>query len=150
MYASCDGNPRPSRWWKIQEGVRWGKERRARLWDCAKDGEPGSGDGCWAVSCAAVAGIYSDLSWSYYRFAMTLVIEQDELDRLPVDVDPEILGGQPVFRGTRVPVDALLENLEAGLSLEEFLENFPTVTRAQAVSLLEFSRTTLRRLGGKH
>jgi len=102
------------------------------------------------VSCAAVAGIYSDLSWSYYRFAMTLVIEQDELDRLPVDVDPEILGGQPVFRGTRVPVDALLENLEAGLSLEEFLENFPTVTRAQAVSLLEFSRTTLRRLGGKH
>jgi uncharacterized protein (DUF433 family) len=45
-----------------------------------------------------------------------------------------------------VPVDALLGNLEAGLTLDEFLENFPTVTREQAVSVLEFSRATLHRL----
>jgi uncharacterized protein (DUF433 family) len=65
--------------------------------------------------------------------AMTLVIEQTELDRLPILVDPDILGGKPVFGGTRVPVDALLENLEDGMSLEEFLDNFPTVSREQAV-----------------
>lgn len=78
---------------------------------------------------------------------MTLVIEERELERLPVAVDPEVLGGVPVFVGTRVPVAALLENLEAGLSLDEFLDNFPTVAREQAVRVLEFSRNTLARLG---
>ena len=61
--------------------------------------------------------------------------------------NPGILGGTPVFRGTRVPVDALLNNLEAGLTLNEFLDNFPTVTREQALTVLEFSRRTLLRLG---
>ena len=79
---------------------------------------------------------------------MTLMIEQAELDHLPLTVDPDILGGQAVFRGTRVPVDALLENLEAGVSLDEFLENFPTVGREQATRVLEFSRMTLNRLRG--
>ena len=46
--------------------------------------------------------------------------------------DPEILGGEPVFRGTRVPVASLFEHLESDCSLDEFLENFPTVTRAAA------------------
>jgi uncharacterized protein (DUF433 family) len=78
--------------------------------------------------------------------AMSLVIEENEIDSLPITIDPEILSGVPVFRGTRVPVDALLGNLEAGLTLDEFLENFPTVTREQAVSVLEFSRATLHRL----
>lgn len=50
--------------------------------------------------------------------------------------DPEILGGEPVFRGTRVPVASLFEHLESGCSLDEFLENFPTVTRAAAVAVL--------------
>ena len=44
---------------------------------------------------------------------MSLVIEEKEIDSLPITVDPDILGGTPVFRGTRVPVDALLNNLEA-------------------------------------
>jgi len=48
-----------------------------------------------------------------------------------------------VFSGTRVPVSALLENLEVGVSLDEFLENFPTVTRDQAVRVLEFFRSEL-------
>lgn len=77
---------------------------------------------------------------------MTLTIEDAELKALPVTVDPDIVSGVPVFRGTRVPVDALLENLEAGLTLEEFLHNFPTVTRQQAIQVLEFSRCTLLRL----
>ena len=62
---------------------------------------------------------------------------------VPISIDPEILSGVPVFSGTRVPVSALLENLEVGVSLDEFLENFPTVTREQVVSVLEHFRTSL-------
>ena len=62
---------------------------------------------------------------------------------LPIMVDPEIFSRAPVFVGTRVPVSALLENLEAGVSLDEFLENFPTVTREQAVSILAHFRSEL-------
>ena len=50
--------------------------------------------------------------------------------------DPEILGGEPVFRGTRVPVASLFEHLESDCSLDEFLENFPTVSRSAAVAVL--------------
>jgi uncharacterized protein (DUF433 family) len=54
-----------------------------------------------------------------------------------IEVDPEVLGGTPVFAGTRVPAEALLEYLERGRSLAEFLADFPTVTEAQAVAALE-------------
>jgi uncharacterized protein (DUF433 family) len=57
--------------------------------------------------------------------------------RMPINIDPEIMSGTPVFEGTRVPVDALFNNLAAGVSLEEFLETFPTVSREQAVAVLE-------------
>lgn len=77
---------------------------------------------------------------------MTLLIDDTDLKRLPITMDPEILGGTPVFRGTRVPVDALINNLEAGLGLDEFLEDFPSVTREQALEVLEFSKRTLMRL----
>ncbi|HEX9670066.1 MAG TPA: DUF433 domain-containing protein [Thermoanaerobaculia bacterium] len=53
--------------------------------------------------------------------------------------DPEILGGVPVFYGTRVPVKNLIDYLEAGDSLEDFLRSFPSVTRAQAVAALELA-----------
>jgi uncharacterized protein (DUF433 family) len=55
--------------------------------------------------------------------------------------DPEILGGTPVFVGTRVPVKSLYDYLEAGDSLDEFLESSPSVTREQAVAALELART---------
>ncbi|MBV9497702.1 MAG: DUF433 domain-containing protein [Acidobacteria bacterium] len=58
----------------------------------------------------------------------------------PADIlhsNPNILGGTPVFVGTRVPVQTLLTYLEKGETLEEFLENFPTVSREQAVGFLE-------------
>ena len=77
---------------------------------------------------------------------MPLVIEQRDLDCLPCTIDAQIVSGTPVFRGTRVPVEALIDNLEAGLSLDEFLNNFPTVTREQALQVLEFSKSTLLRL----
>lgn len=65
---------------------------------------------------------------------------------VPITIDREIMGGTPVFSGTRVPVTALIENLEAGVSLDEFLENFPTVTREQAVRILEHFRSELNDL----
>jgi uncharacterized protein (DUF433 family) len=54
-----------------------------------------------------------------------------------VTTDPEILGGTPVFRGTRVPVAVLFENLADGLSLEEILESYPTLKREQAIAALQ-------------
>jgi uncharacterized protein (DUF433 family) len=67
-------------------------------------------------------------------------------DDLPITVDPQIMSGAPVFAGTRVPVSALFENLEAGVSLGDFLENFPTVRREQVVAVLEHSRITIEGL----
>lgn len=77
---------------------------------------------------------------------MTLVIDEKELKRLPVTIDPDVVSGAPVFRGTRVPVETLISNLEAGLTVDTFLENFPTVTREQAMQVLEFSKATLLKL----
>lgn len=77
---------------------------------------------------------------------MSLQVDEKEIDSLPITMNPEELSDTPVFRRTRVPVDALLSNLEAGLTVDEFLENFPTVTREQALQILGFSRSTLQRL----
>ena len=57
--------------------------------------------------------------------------------------DPDILGGVPVFVGTRVPVKTLLDYLEAGDSLDEFLDDFPSVRREQAIAALELAREML-------
>lgn len=57
--------------------------------------------------------------------------------------DPDILGGTPVFVGTRVPVRALIDYLEANRPLDEFLEDFPTVSREQAVAALEEAKCAL-------
>ena len=65
-----------------------------------------------------------------------------------IDRDPEILGGTPVFSGTRVPVRILMEHLEAGDRLDDFLDDYPTVSRDQAVELLERATTML--VGGGH
>ena len=60
-----------------------------------------------------------------------------------VNSDPQILGGTPVFVGTRVPVKNLFDYLEAGDSLDKFLRSFPSVTREQAVAALELAREAL-------
>jgi uncharacterized protein (DUF433 family) len=62
---------------------------------------------------------------------------------LPIEVDPEIMSGVPVFRGTRVPVQSLFEYLEDNLSLDEFLDCFPTVRREDAIAVLEHSKSEL-------
>jgi uncharacterized protein (DUF433 family) len=60
-----------------------------------------------------------------------------------VHSDPEIMGGTPVFVGTRVPVQALIDYLEGGHPLSEFLEDFPTVKREQAIAVLEHAKQIL-------
>jgi uncharacterized protein (DUF433 family) len=57
--------------------------------------------------------------------------------------DPEVMGGTPVFCGTRVPVQTFIEYLEGGDSIDEFLEGFPTVTRAQVIAFLEEAKEKL-------
>jgi uncharacterized protein (DUF433 family) len=58
------------------------------------------------------------------------------MDTSVINIDPKILGGTPVFRGTRVPVESLFDHLEDGVSIDEFLDDFPTVTREQVVAVL--------------
>ena len=60
-----------------------------------------------------------------------------------VEIDPEKLGGTPVFYGTRVPIQNLFDCLETGESLDQFLEQFPSVTREQALAVLEESKERL-------
>ncbi len=57
--------------------------------------------------------------------------------------DPDILGGTPVFKGTRVPIDSFLDHLKSGISLEEFLEDFPSVSKKQAEEFLELVKKIL-------
>jgi uncharacterized protein (DUF433 family) len=66
-----------------------------------------------------------------------------ELAEETISRDPEISQGTPVFRGTRVPAATLIDYLEDGETLETFLRNFPSVTRAQAVALLEQLRAAV-------
>ena len=60
-----------------------------------------------------------------------------------VSCNPEIMGGTPVFAGTRVPVRTLLDYLEAGESIDDFLEGFPSVTREQVIGFLEEAKDRL-------
>ena len=57
-----------------------------------------------------------------------------------ITISPEIMGGMPVFGGTRVPVQTLFEYLEAGDTIDDFLDGFPTVTREQVVAVLETAK----------
>ncbi len=58
----------------------------------------------------------------------------------------DVMSGEPVFRGTKVPVSNLFDNLESGISLDGFLENFPSVKREQAIQVLEYFKKSLSQL----
>jgi uncharacterized protein (DUF433 family) len=60
-----------------------------------------------------------------------------------INIDPETMGGTPVFTGTRVPIQALFDYIETGETLDEFLENFPSVKKDYAIQVLEMARKTL-------
>jgi uncharacterized protein (DUF433 family) len=65
------------------------------------------------------------------------------LDKNLVEIDPKKLSGTPVFSGTRVPIQNLFDCLETGESLDDFLDQFPTVTREQVLGVLEASKQRL-------
>ncbi len=67
----------------------------------------------------------------------------DQGNKQPVEIDPEKLSGTPVFRGTRVPIQNLFDALETGESTEQFLKQYPTVSREQVLAVLEESRELL-------
>jgi uncharacterized protein (DUF433 family) len=54
-----------------------------------------------------------------------------------ITVDQEILGGTPVFKGTRVPIETLFDHLESGIAIDDFLDDFPTVTKEQVIQVLK-------------
>lgn len=58
-------------------------------------------------------------------------------------IDPDVLGGTPVFKGTRVPLESLFDHLESGVTLDEFLDDFPSVKKEQAVAALELAARLL-------
>jgi uncharacterized protein (DUF433 family) len=60
-----------------------------------------------------------------------------------INIDPEILGGTPVFRGTRVPIESMFDHLGGGVSLDEFLDDFPSVKREQAIEVLGLAEEVL-------
>ena len=66
-----------------------------------------------------------------------------KIDHNLVEIDPEKLGGTPVFRGTRVPIQNLFDCLETGESIDDFLKQFPTVEREQVMAVLEESKEQL-------
>ncbi len=61
----------------------------------------------------------------------------------PINIDPETMGGTPVFTGTRVPVQSLFDYIETGETLDEFLDNFPSVKKELAIQVLEMASKTL-------
>ena len=60
-----------------------------------------------------------------------------------INIDPETMGGTPVFTGTRVPIQSLFDYIGTGETLDEFLENFPTVKKESAIQVLEMAKKTL-------
>ena len=60
-----------------------------------------------------------------------------------ISIDNEVLGGQTVFKGTRVPVETLFDHLEAGITIDAFLDDFPSVTKEQAIALLDYANKLL-------
>ena len=78
------------------------------------------------------------------RFSSKITPQGELMDiRDVVEVDPEKMSGVPVFTGTRVPIGHLFEYIESGETLDEFLDQFPTVTRNQALAALKLSKESL-------
>jgi uncharacterized protein (DUF433 family) len=95
------------------------------------------GEGRWpdaGVIRSVASRVYSDARW--------VVMSMARLNDV-VRSAPDILGGTPVFVGTRVPVQSLFDYLEGGETLDEFLRQFPSVRRDQAIAALDLARSTL-------
>lgn len=71
--------------------------------------------------------------YSIYEIGQVFMISKSSV----IAISPDVMSGTPVFRGTRVPVQTLIDYLKAGETIDDFLDGFPTVTREQAIALLE-------------
>ncbi|HSP13390.1 MAG TPA: DUF433 domain-containing protein [Thermoanaerobaculia bacterium] len=81
---------------------------------------------------------------------MNSPVPSNHMQQRMVHTDPEIMGGAPVFVGTRVPVKNLFDCLEAGDSLDEFLGSFPSVSKERAVAALEIAREAVETVARRH
>ena len=79
---------------------------------------------------------------------MTLMTVPEGLDKVLV-VDPEIMSGALCFRGTRIPIQVLFDNLEEGMGADEFVQIYPTVTKQQVGSVIEWGHRALRIAAGR-
>jgi uncharacterized protein (DUF433 family) len=77
------------------------------------------------------------------RYVGNVTGEQMRLLEQLVWVDPDRLSGEPCFKGTRVPIQALIDHIEGNATLDEFLEGFPSVTREQAIQFIELAKDNL-------
>ena len=68
------------------------------------------------------------------------------MEQTVLSIDPEVMGGAPVFAGTRVPIKTLAEHLEAGDTIDDFLEGFPSVARAQVIAFLDAAAVRVKEL----
>ena len=101
---------------------------------------------CFAYALAEVTGealLFKGDDFSLTDIAAAKAGEGVAMSDTPIESNPDILGGVPVFSGTRVPVRILIGHLEAGDRLDEFLEDFPTVSRDQAVAVLQRAKAML-------
>jgi uncharacterized protein (DUF433 family) len=80
--------------------------------------------------------IFSSSTFSLLRFYFLFDMSADDLKGI-IHSDPEIMGGTPVFVGTRVPPQNLIDSLEGGESIEDFLDSFPSVKREQVIAVIE-------------
>src|SRR5204863_8543374 len=126
--------PMPLSWQDLQRG-----------WYQTLSGEFHADIGICAERLRSVAGEAGPLSLKFYSRLLRGYTRMTRMTRLSdiVHSDPDILGGTPVFAGSRVPIQSLFDYLEGGETLDEFLRQFPSVGRDQAIAALDLARTTL-------
>jgi uncharacterized protein (DUF433 family) len=82
------------------------------------------------------------MKWEWYAGCFNYICMMQAIKDI-ITIDSETMGGQPVFKGTRVPVETLFDRLEDGVSLDEFLEDFDTVRKEQAIAIIEIASKLL-------
>lgn len=89
-----------------------------------------------SATVAAIYGVSTLVSQKLNKLPISFyVFEYMKID--VITIDSEILGGTPVFKGTRVPVETLFDHLESGITIDAFLDDFPSVTKDQVIQVLE-------------
>lgn len=98
----------------------------------------------WPVMAGQIAGTAWFLAASAFYISGNSVDTSEAAMAGVIVRDPEILGGRPVFRGTRVPVEVLFENLEGGLSIDEIIESYPSLNKEDVIACLEGACASLK------